>query len=150
MTNAIDQINAQLPTGSLKGYFNSALNNIESTLSSNAYNIYIVVLVSIILMMFLLYAMLCIVLMATGTIGVAMGIALIFIGLIISLITFLLASTEGKSFGSNIEESISAELNPLIDNLYCAVLSGVCCYSGASCCCPNGTGAVCKNPPFPP
>jgi len=150
VNNAVDQANSQFPTGSFRGYINSVFGNIGSSLATNARDAFGIILASIVIGMFLLYAIICIILIAAGILDLATAIAILLIGLIISILIFIISLIEANKFSSNIENSFSSESVSLVDNVYCAFLSGLCCYSGRTCCCPNGSDTVCKNPPFPP
>jgi uncharacterized membrane protein len=90
------------------------------------------------------------VLIGANIIDTATGVALILIGIFLSLLVFVVASSEVSKLGSNIEDSFETEVEDVLDNISCALLSGTCCYAGIPCCCPNGTGNKCEISPNPP
>lgn len=150
LRNAWRQFNSQLPTGSINGYFTSIFDNVGAALVSNGRTSLGIILGSIIVLIFILYTVICIVLIANSVIGPALGITLIFIGLLMSALIFMIVFYEVFKISTTIQTEFVSQIEPIFDNLGCALLSGICCYSGVSCCCPHGTGSTCENPPFPP
>jgi hypothetical protein len=146
LSNAFEMGNEQLPTGSLKSYVSSLFSKSASSVSTNVRDILIVVLGMIILFGFILYTIICIILIRYQVMDTAMGITAIFIGLFVSALAFIIVYYEIRSLTNNIEELISNNIDPFLDNLSCALHSAICCYSGVSCCCPDGSKtARCKN-----
>jgi hypothetical protein len=143
LQNAINRFNQQLPTGSLKGYISSIFTNLGSSLSTNAKESLGVILGTVFLIAFVLFTIICITLIAYKVIDIAVGISLILIGLFFSLLAFLLAFSEAYNLGANFEQSFFNSINPVLETLACALVSGTCCYSGASCCCPTNPQALC-------
>lgn len=150
LNNSWTMINQQLPTGSLTGYVDSLFTSVGTSLSTNAKQTLGIILGTVILVAFLLYTIICIVLIAYGVIGIAMGISLIFIGLIISVIALVVSFSEAYRLGNALEKDLFNGAGPVLDTLSCAFLSGICCYIGASCTCPDGSCVTCLNPPIPP
>lgn len=66
-----------------------------------------------------------------------------------SALVFMIVFYEVFKIGTTIRTEFVSQIEPVLGNIRCALLSGICCYSGVSCCCPNGTGATCNNYPFP-
>lgn len=153
LSNSQAQFNSQLPTGGLRSYLSSVFSNVGSSTASNAKSTLGVMLFVIIFLIFLLYTIILIALMGHGTMTLAVGLTLIFIGLFFSAIAFLIAIDEVSRFGTNFANNISSETSPVLDNLVCAFTSALCCYSGGQCGCEDGTnkcGTACKNQGFPP
>ncbi len=150
LNNALDQVNSQLPTGSLQGYLSQIFNNVGSNLSTNAKYILSVLLGGSIALSFVFFSMICIILMSYSIISVGVGLVLILIGILFSILVFIIVLSEASKFGTDIENGFVNEIEPVVDTLRCAALSGICCYSGISCCCPGVSPSACKNPPPPP
>ena len=146
---AIARINSQVPTGSLSGYFSSIFTNLGTSLANNAETHLGIILGSVILLTFILYVIVCIVFMANSLVSIITGITLIFIGLIFSILVFIIAFFEARQFGTNIEMDFVAQIEPTMEILRCALFSGYCCYSGTNCCCPGGATTPCTNPLAP-
>lgn len=157
LSNAISAFGNQLPSGSLSGYISDLGSTLGNELSSNARDTFEVLLGVLILYGLLLYSILCITLMASSVIGIAIGITLIFIGLIFAAIIGIILYYDVSNFANNLYNDVSNRLQPVISNLTCALTAGICCYSGGlqipfhnavPCCCPNGSQTpVCANKP---
>ena len=150
VNGSITQINSRFPTGSLEGYLSSIVGGIGSNISENATYAFGIIVGAIILGYFVLYAILCITLMAVGTIEISTGIVLIFLGLIVAVLVFLIALVEASRFGTGLENSFTINGGEIITATRCAVLSGICCYSSLTCGCPGGSTSLCVNPSVPP
>lgn len=147
LNGSISRFNSQLPTGSFEGYVSSLLNNTTSSLSNNLKYIFGVIIASIILAILLLYIILCITLMCCNVVEVTTGIVLIFFGLIIIALAFMITIIEAKKVGTDLTSMLDSEMRPILTNIRCAINSAICCYVGYSCCCPNGSQTACTNPP---
>lgn len=150
INGALEQVNAQLPTGSLQGYITQVFTNIGENLSTNARYILTVLLGGSILLSFVFFTIICIILMSYSIINVGVGLVLILIGVLFSIVVFIIVLSESSKFGTNIETGFTSEIEPVLQTLTCAAFSGICCYSGISCCCSGVSQSLCKNPGFPP
>jgi hypothetical protein len=93
--------------------------------------------------------MIFILLMSFSLISVGIGILMIIIGLFFGALVFLICLSAVSSLSTTIENTLFSEVDTVIQNIGCALASGVCCYSGLPCCC-TGNGPTCQNQPFPP
>lgn len=153
LANSIVRAGEQLPTGSFDGYINQIFNNVGTNISNNASSTLYITLGLIILLIFSLYAIICILLMSYNTVSLAVGVTLIFIALIFSLIVYIVCLYEINAFATNTENTIFDESSVILNNLKCAFISGLCCYApnfftaGPCCICPNrSSNTTCANP----
>jgi hypothetical protein len=153
LANAINTAGEQLPTGSLNGYINQIFNTVGTNVSHNASTTLYITLGLIILLIFSLYAIICILLMSYSLVSIAIGVTLIFIALIFSFIVYIVCLYEINAFATNTENIVLNQSTAILDNLKCAFTSGLCCYAPSffspckTCICPNrSSNAPCNNP----
>lgn len=147
-SNAADIFNQQLPTGSLTGYISEIFGNIGSKLSQNTKQTLGIILGTIFIIIFLFFTIICVLLMAYGLINISVGIVLILIALFICTLALIISFNEAYNLSTNLEKDLFNGINPVLNTLDCALLSGICCYTGLSCGCPNVSCVQCKNAPF--
>lgn len=140
---AVNRFNQQLPTGSLQGYILSLLDDLSSTLYNNASSVLGIVLGTVFMTVFILFAVICILMIAYGIMDPAIGITLIFIGLFISAIGLIICYSEAYSLSMGLEPTLFNNIDPVMNILSCAFTSGLCCYIGGTCCCPGGSNTTC-------
>jgi len=153
VANALNYAGEQLPTGSLSGYIDQVFNSVGTNLSNKASNTLYVTLGLIILLIFSLYAIICILLMSYNTVTLWIGLTLIFIALIFSLIIYIICLYEINRFATNTENTVFNQSDLILSNLKCAFNAGLCCYAPSllnpyNCCtCPNrSSDTKCSNP----
>jgi len=140
---SINRFNQQLPTGSFSGYISSIFDDLSTSLIIESEQSLIVILGSIFLLGFVLFAIICIILIAYGMMDAAVGITIIFIGLYVVILTVIVSYTEAYYLATNLQKKIFSTIDPVLDTFKCALTSSVCCYIGASCCCPGGLQELC-------
>lgn len=150
VSNAISSAGQQLPNGSFENYITGILDNVSSTITDNAKEIFLVTIFSIIIQSFVFFLIICVILIIYNVIPWEIGTLIILFGLLIAVITFSIMVTEASRFGTAVSQEVSVDTTGILSNLTCAVNSAVCCYSGFSCCCPSGPGPTCTNGKFPP
>jgi hypothetical protein len=143
-SNAVESFNAQLPTGNLQTYLSGIFSTASTTLSVAAKDALYVIMVSVIVFGFVLFAIICMILIANDVIGAGLGIGLLFVGLFVGAMTLVIVLAEISSLSTQLENDLFAQVGPTFDTLRCAFLAGVCCYPGAAACCCSNPG-TCKN-----
>lgn len=149
--NAVESASSQFPTGSFTGYINSLFNNFTNEVESSTTELLTSIFISILLQSYLLFAVICITLMAVNTITVGLGLFLLVFGLIVIGAALAVIYTQTVKFADRVQNAVNTNTEGVVDNFICAIGSGLCCYGGSPTCCCNGmTGAKCTNKPFAP
>ena len=150
LNNALITADSQFPTGSFTGYINSISNNFTNEVESSTTELLTSIFISILLQSYLLFAVICITLMAVNTITVGLGLFLLVFGLIVIGAALAIIYTQTIKFADRVQNAVNTNLSGVVDEVICAVGSGFCCYTGAKCCCTGSTGTVCTNAAFGP
>lgn len=148
LSNALESVNAQLPTGSFQGYLSDIFSTASTTVSTAAKNALYVIMASVIVFGFVLFAIICMIFIANNVIGAGLGIGMLFVGLFVGAMTLVIVLAEISSLSTQLQNDLFVQVGPIVNTIKCALTAGLCCYPGSGCCC--GKPAVCKNVPGPP
>ena len=148
LSGAIESMNAQLPTGSFQGYISSLFSTASTTLATSAKDALFIIMISIIVFGFVMFAIIIMILIAGDVISAGLGIGFLFVGLFVSAMTLVIILAEISSLSIQLENNLFSQVDPAVETLRCALIAGVCCYSGPglltpACCC--GKPSVCRN-----
>jgi len=150
IANSLQYVGYKLPNGSIQGYLNDILNKASNTVATNAGDALVTTLSVIMLVIFILFTLTFIILMCYGLVTPGMGVAVILIGLMITVIGFIVIAYEIYKSVINAGTDLESQGSDFLNTIKCALTGGICCYSNSDpnvCCCPDqGSSNLCANP----